>query len=182
MSRRIFAGALLGAGLASLPWAGPAVAQQQGWTGVEGVWSGVSGETSAVQGAMEALGATVQGNEIVVDLPADVLFDFDKSDIRPDAAAALEKLLTIINAEKGSVRIEGHTDAKGGDAYNQALSMRRAEAVKAWLAGRGVASERMTTMGWGEQRPVAPNAKANGEDDPEGRQRNRRVQVVIARG
>jgi len=121
------------------------------------------------------------GDEIRIDLPADILFDFDKFNIRPDAAAALNKLLIIIQAQSpnASIRIAGHTDAIGSDAYNQTLSRNRANAVKNWLSGKGIAATRMTTQGFGESRPIAANTKPNGSDNPEGRQQNRRVQVII---
>ena len=143
----------------------------------------IKGEVSDVDGAIRDLGARTVGNEIVVELPSDVLFDFDKYDIRPDAASALEKVLTIINAQKagGAVRIEGHTDSIATEAYNQTLSERRAASVKSWLASRGVAAARMRTRGFGESRPKAPNAKPDGSDDPQGRQQNRRVEIFISK-
>lgn len=73
------------------------------------------------------------------------------------------------------MRIEGHTDAIASDAYNQALSERRARSVSAWLTARGIPAARLTTRGVGEAKPVADNRTA------EGRQRNRRVEVVIER-
>lgn len=79
------------------------------------------------------------------------------------------------------MRVDGHTDAKGDDAYNQALSERRAAAVKAWLAGNArIPADHMGTRGYGETRPVAPNARPDGADDPAGRQRNRRVEIAVA--
>jgi outer membrane protein OmpA-like peptidoglycan-associated protein len=110
-----------------------------------------------------------------VALPADVLFDFDKSELRPDAVDALTRLATLVGGYAGSTAtIEGHTDSVGNNAYNQALSERRAASVKRWLTERGgIAPERITTRGWGRTHPVASNATA------EGRQRNRRVEVVI---
>ncbi|WP_426959202.1 OmpA family protein [Muricoccus radiodurans] len=169
--------ALLAGGAGPLPPA-PAIEPAQGG------WEGLSGRVTELEAAMAALGAREEGQEIVVDLPADILFDFDRHEIRPDAAGSLERLRRIIAAQPGGgrVRIEGHTDSVGSDAYNQRLSERRAGAVRAWLAARGVAGARMTALGFGEARPVAPNAHSDGRDDPEGRQRNRRVQVRIARG
>ncbi len=133
---------------------------------------------------MKDLNARTVGNEIVVELPSDVLFDFDKYDIRLDAADALEKLLTIINAQAsgGAIRIEGHTDSIAADAYNQTLSERRAASVKQWLTNRGIASSRMATRGFGESRPRAANNKPDGSDDPAGRLQNRRVEIFITRG
>ncbi|HEV2855744.1 MAG TPA: OmpA family protein [Thermoanaerobaculia bacterium] len=147
----------------------PVVLQIQGLTG------GIVATVQEVRQAMQALGAQETDLEVKVDLPADVLFDFDKADVRPDAAAALGRLATVIRAyPTGRVEIEGHTDSKGDDAYNQRLSERRAQSVKRWLVEReGVAADRLATRGAGESRPVADNAT------DAGRQRNRRVGVVI---
>jgi outer membrane protein OmpA-like peptidoglycan-associated protein len=115
-------------------------------------------------------------------LPADVLFDFDKADIRPDARAALESISASIAKRfpDAPLEIRGHTDAKGADGYNQDLSERRAASVKAWLAGQGgIETGRMVTFGFGETKPVAPNTRPDGSDDPAGRQRNRRVEVLV---
>lgn len=119
----------------------------------------------------------------VISLPGDVLFDFDKSDIRADAEPVLARLASLIEKlPQAPVAIEGHTDSKGADGYNQDLSERRANAVKAYLVGGfGVGDERLRTRGHGEKRPVAPNSNADGSDNPAGRQLNRRVEVIIAR-
>lgn len=112
-------------------------------------------------------------------LEADVFFDFDKATLRSEAGAALEAVAARLAASRNPIVVEGHTDAKGADDYNQRLSEERAAAVKRYLVERGTASERMTTVGWGERKPVAPNQKPDGGDDPEGRQRNRRVEIVV---
>jgi outer membrane protein OmpA-like peptidoglycan-associated protein len=75
--------------------------------------------------------------------------------------------------------IEGHTDAKGTDSYNQTLSEKRAISVRASLTSRGVPIERLNIRGYGKTRPVAQNEKSDGSDDPEGRQKKRRVEVVV---
>jgi outer membrane protein OmpA-like peptidoglycan-associated protein len=81
-----------------------------------------------------------------------------------------------------SVRVDGHIDSKGRDAYNQSLSERRAAAVKQWLAEKeGLDRTKMATRGFGAKRPVAPNAKPDGLDDPDGRQKNRRAEIVLAK-
>jgi outer membrane protein OmpA-like peptidoglycan-associated protein len=118
---------------------------------------------------------------IEVDLPADILFDFDKFDIRPDASSALHEVADLIRAKaNGPVAIQGYTDALGIDTYNQRLSERRAAAVKAWLVAReGLPAVRFTTVGFGARNPVAPNRRPDGADDPDGRQRNRRVSLII---
>jgi outer membrane protein OmpA-like peptidoglycan-associated protein len=119
--------------------------------------------------------------EVRIELAADVLFDFDKADIRTDAAAALAEAAELIRQKsRGPVRVEGHTDSKGGDTYNQKLSERRAAAVAGWLKGHaGLKSTEFRTAGFGARQPVAPNQMPDGSDDPEGRQKNRRVSLVI---
>ena len=121
--------------------------------------------------------------EIRIELAADVLFDFDKADIRTQAQAALKQVASIINEKaKGTVRIEGHTDGKGSDAYNQKLSERRANSVKDWLVKKeGLKDVRFATAGFGAKKPVVPNTKPDGTDDPDGRQKNRRVEIVISK-
>jgi outer membrane protein OmpA-like peptidoglycan-associated protein len=121
--------------------------------------------------------------EVRLELAADVLFDFDKAEIRPEAARVLARAAAIINDRAaGTVRIEGHTDAKGAEAYNLRLSDRRAASVRTWLQTTGgLGALAFSTKGFGATRPVAPNTKPDGSDDPEGRQRNRRVEIVIAK-
>ena len=82
-----------------------------------------------------------------------------------------------------SVTIEGHTDAKGADAYNQTLSEQRAASVKQWLvANAQVDGAKIATRGWGKTKTITYNAKPDGSDDPEGRAKNRRVQVIVRKG
>jgi outer membrane protein OmpA-like peptidoglycan-associated protein len=121
--------------------------------------------------------------EVTIELPGDVLFDFDKSNIRPDAADALKQAAGILKARaKGPVRVEGHTDAKGNAAYNQKLSEARANAVKKWLMEKeGLSAMNFTTKGFGATKPTAPNTKPDGSDNPDGRQKNRRVALVFAK-
>lgn len=114
---------------------------------------------------------------IVIDLPADVLFDFDKATLRPDAQPSIEKASELLRSYPDApVVVDGHTDIKGSDSYNDALSMRRAKAVSEAL---DVGTRTITTHGYGKRLPVADNQKPDGSDDPEGRQRNRRVEIII---
>lgn len=114
----------------------------------------------------------------VITLADGVLFDFDKSDIRPDAAATLDQVAAALKqVDDHAIQISGHTDAIGTDAYNQQLSERRAASVEQALQQRGVTSP-MTAKGYGETRPVAPN-QLNGHDNPAGRQLNRRVEIFV---
>jgi len=119
--------------------------------------------------------------EVRIDLAADVLFDFDKADILPKAQQTLAQAAQIIrDRAKGVVRIEGYTDAKGSDSYNQKLSERRAMSVKAWFAEKEhLRDVQFATQGFGARNPVAPNQKPDGSDDPEGRQKNRRVEIIF---
>ncbi len=132
-------------------------------------------------GKIQDLQVKETGQEIRIELAADVLFDFDKADLRPAAQSTLHQVAGIIQQKaKGVVRIEGHTDSKGNDAYNQKLSERRANSVKAWLIEKeGLGKLQFATQGFGAKKPVAPNTKPDGSDDPEGRQKNRRVEIVL---
>jgi len=134
-------------------------------------------------GRVESLQVKQTATETRIELPADILFDFDKADIRATAAATLKQVGDIVREHaKGIVRIEGHTDSKGAPAYNQKLSERRAQSVQKWLAEReGLAKVKFATKGFAATKPAAPNAKPDGSDDPEGRQKNRRVEIVFGR-
>jgi len=123
--------------------------------------------------------------EIHINLAADVLFDFDKSTLRPSARDALHQAAAIIraNANGSTVRIDGYTDSKGSDAYNQRLSDRRAESVRNWFVTKeGLRDVNFATEGFGARNPVAPNSKPDGSDDPDGRQKNRRVEITVKKG
>lgn len=153
-------------------------------TELKGLASGVSGKAEALSATLKDLGAKVTEQEIRIELQADVLFDFDKADLKPEAIPSLQKVAAVINGYPNlPVRIEGHTDAKGADAYNMTLSEGRAASVRSWLVRNGsVDGGRITAYGRGETKPVAPNAKPDGTDDPEGRQKNRRVEITLKKG
>lgn len=146
---------------------------------LRGIGASVAGAVTPVAAALEALGAKVEEKQIKIDLAADVLFDFDSADLRPEAGPALEKVGEVLAAyPEAIVLIEGHTDAKGSNSYNQRLSERRAKSVAKWLTRNGAANK-MVAKGLGETSPVAPNEKPDGSDDPEGRQENRRVAITV---
>ena len=106
-------------------------------------------------------------------------FDYDKSNIKAEFAPVLDEAAqTLKDNPEINVLIEGHTDSIGSDSYNQRLSERRAQAVKAYLVSRGVAASRLTTEGKGESEPIADNTK-NGRDNPEGRAMNRRAELKV---
>jgi OOP family OmpA-OmpF porin len=109
-----------------------------------------------------------------VTLAADALFDFDKAVIKPDSRAKLDDLAAKVKGVALEVVIAiGHTDSIGGDAYNQRLSVRRAEAVKAYLVSKGIEPNRIYTEGKGKKQPIADNRTA------EGRAKNRRVEIEV---
>jgi OOP family OmpA-OmpF porin len=109
-----------------------------------------------------------------VTFAADALFDFDKATLKPDASAKLDDLVSKVQTITLEVIIAvGHTDSVGTDAYNQKLSVRRAEAIKKYLTGKGIDASRVYTEGKGESQPVADNKTA------EGRSRNRRVEIEV---
>lgn len=115
-----------------------------------------------------------------ITLGTDTLFDFDRSEVRPRGRARLDQLAADLSrAERVSqIKIVGHTDAKGTDAYNMRLGQRRADSVAGYLASQGVPGSKLVTSSMGESQPVAPNTYPDGRDNPEGRQQNRRVEVT----
>ena len=119
---------------------------------------------------------------MIVDLPSDVLFAYDSAKLTPHADVALARTVQIIAAgPAGAITITGYTDSKGETDYNLDLSERRANAVADWLKAHGVTASRITTRGRGKADPVAPNTKLDGSDDPVGRARNRRVEIIVPR-
>lgn len=143
---------------------------------LDGFSTAVTAREEKIDARLARLAARVTEREIVIQLPGGILFDFDSASLRPDAERHLDDLRQVIVAYAAApVRIEGHTDSIAGDDYNQKLSERRADAVAAWLKSRGIPAARLTTVGLGESKPAATN------DTGEGRQKNRRVEVVIAR-
>jgi outer membrane protein OmpA-like peptidoglycan-associated protein len=146
-------------------------------TGLQGFRSAVAATGTTLDERLGRLGAEVTGTEVTIRLPGSVLFDFDSAQIRPDAERTLNEVAEVIKGyAKRPVRIEGHTDSVASDDYNQKLSERRASSVQAWLAKKGIEAGRLTPRGFGETKPVADNGTA------EGRQKNRRVEVIIEKG
>ena len=109
-----------------------------------------------------------------VTYASDAFFDFDKSVLKPEGKAKLDDLVGKVKGINLEVIIAvGHTDATGADAYNQKLSVRRSEAVKAYLVSKGIEKNRVYTEGKGEAQPVADNKTR------EGRSKNRRVEIEV---
>jgi len=144
----------------------------------------IHGTVVDLAGKTQSLEVRETATEIRIDLAADVLFDFDKADVKPEAAASLHSAAEVIKEKSGhgrTLRIDGYTDSKGSRPYNLKLSQRRAEAVKQWLATEESVRNAMTVQGFGPDNPLAPNTKPDGSDDPTGRQKNRRVEIVFAK-
>ena len=130
-------------------------------------------ETARVQAELDALKATPTPRGMVLTL-GDVLFDTGRSELKSGAARKIDQLAQFLMEHPDRrVRIEGFTDSVGTDSYNEDLSQRRADAVKAVLINRGIEPSRIGTEGYGKAYPVANN------NDSGGRQLNRRVEVVI---
>lgn len=113
----------------------------------------------------------------LIRIPSEVLFDFDKATLRPEAAPVLANVAKALVGTTAPIQVNGHTDALGSDAYNLDLSRRRAASVIAALRTDGVTAP-LDPQGYGEAQPVAPNT-LSGKDNPGGRQLNRRVEIVI---
>jgi outer membrane protein OmpA-like peptidoglycan-associated protein len=118
---------------------------------------------------------------VVVNLP-DVLFEFNKHQLTSDARAKVRDIAQVLDGprvQKRQVSIEGHTDSIGSDQYNVRLSQLRADAVSSGLESDGVSASRLHTRGFGKKYPIAPNKNPDGSDNPAGRAKNRRVEVII---
>lgn len=109
-----------------------------------------------------------------------IFFDFDRSFLRAESKRQLDQLYSILSANTDyHAELSAHTDAKGSYEYNEALSMRRANAAKKYLERKGIASSRIKVSTFGEKAPIAKNELENGRDTEEGRQYNRRVELKV---
>lgn len=119
---------------------------------------------------------------VVIYLPTVYLFAFNSAAVEPDASQQLRQIADLLNAPFLTGRriiVEGHADAIGAEAYNKTLSDKRAEAVIGELVTAGVTRERLTKRAFGKDRPLEPNKRPDGSDNPEGRARNRRVALIV---
>jgi OmpA-OmpF porin, OOP family len=171
--------AALGAAVVVAALAAPAAAQDD--PGVEDILIDESIEDIVLDESVENLQTERErGGNVTLSVSSDVLFEFDRADLTPVARQTVEGIAERIGSGRGPVRVEGHTDSLGSDAYNLRLSRRRAATVTGAL--RGLLSGRtLRAGGYGESRPVAPNTTPSGEDNPEGRAKNRRVTIRFAR-
>lgn len=144
--------------------------------GVTGAVIGKKMDKQAKEIENKVPGAKVErvGEGIVVEFNEKILFGFDRSDLNASAEGNLDKLVNVLKEYPDTdIEIQGHTDSKGTDAYNQGLSDRRAGAVASYLRNRGVSASRVSIKGYGETAPVASN------DTEDGRAQNRRVNFLI---
>jgi outer membrane protein OmpA-like peptidoglycan-associated protein len=123
----------------------------------------------------EATAVAREGNLLQLTFKGDVVFDTNSATVRPGLFAEIDRVAGVLNHYPQTlIRVEGHTDSRGGDDYNMKLSMRRAEAVKNLLVQRGLDGSRMEVVAFGKTMPVA------GNETDAGRQKNRRVEIKIA--
>lgn len=133
---------------------------------------------TSISGAT-SISSDPSGFGINIALSGDYLFAYDKHDLSEDAQASLENIWALYKEHQGTlIQVRGHSDSKGSEDYNAKLSKRRADSVKNWFITKGVVSNSITTEGFGESDPVAPNT-IDGQDNPEGRALNRRVEISI---
>jgi len=178
-------GALIGAGAGAA--IGAVIGKQAGNTavgaiigaavgGAAGAYIGNYMDKQAEEMKRDLEGATIErvGEGIKITFDSGILFDIDKSNLRPEAVTNLQKLAVILNKyEDTEILIEGHTDSTGSNDHNRELSVNRAQSVATSLSNNQVIATRFTIMGYGEDQPVADNGTT------EGRQLNRRVDIAI---
>ena len=119
---------------------------------------------------------------VVIYLPTVYLFEFNSAAVEPDAGKQLRQIAELLTAPFLNGRriiVEGHADAIGAEAYNKTLSDKRAEAVIDQLVDAGVQRGRLVKRAFGKDRPLEPNKRPDGSDNPEGRARNRRVALIV---
>lgn len=141
-----------------------------------GVGAYMDAQESKLRKQLQGTGVSVtrDGDNIILNMPGNVTFDVDSANVRPSFTEVLNSVTLVLKEyNKTYVDVIGHTDSTGSEAYNQALSESRANAVAAYLTGNGVIGERLVVRGMGERYPIADNAT------PEGRQLNRRVEIGI---
>lgn len=174
-------GALIGAGAGAILGRGDRTAQAVAGAAVGAAVGGVIGHSLDQQAAElraqindDRISVTNTGNALVVNMPQDILFATDSDTVSPDLKAELNGVArNLMTYPNSTIEVIGHTDNTGTAAHNMALSQRRAGAVAGVLIGAGVQPARIQTLGQGENQPIATNMT------PEGRARNRRVEIII---
>ncbi|MCG7873712.1 MAG: OmpA family protein [Candidatus Thiodiazotropha lotti] len=124
--------------------------------------------------ANTGVSVTREGDNIILNLPGNITFEVDKTDVKADFVEILDSVALVLNEYKSTmIEVAGHTDSTGSESYNQLLSQQRAQSVSKLLNRNGVAGVRIDTVGYGESRPIANN------NSPSGRQQNRRVELTL---
>lgn len=170
-------GQVIGRDTQSTLW-GAAIGAAVGGLGGAGVGKMMDNQEKEMREALAASDAAAirrEGNLLEVTFKGDVTFDTNSTVVKPGLYAEIDRVAGVLSRYPTTlIRVEGHTDSIGTDQYNMDLSFRRANSVRDLLAQRGVASDRIQTVGYGETMPVATNATEAG------RQLNRRVEIKIA--
>ena len=169
------AGAVIGA-IAGNPGRGAAIGAAVGAaTGVGiGVYQDRQQAKLRERLANSGVSVTRQGDNIYLNMPSDITFAVDQSDINPAFYETLNSVSLVLQEfDKTTISVYGHADSTGAEDYNMRLSQRRAQSVSSYLASQGVSPGRLQAVGFGETRPIADNATAGG------RAANRRVEIVI---
>jgi outer membrane protein OmpA-like peptidoglycan-associated protein len=173
--REVYAAALQEAGWTLMPSSGDVLLAHYSRRGRD-IWAQVGGGSGDLHIRVADAGLVDLAGRLRADCraPLDgVLFDFDRATLQAESASALQRAKAAVLALAGQAfEVQGHTDNVGADDYNLKLSQARAETVRAWLVAQGVPTARLSSAGYGKARPVAPN------DSPEGRARNRRVELA----
>jgi len=122
-------------------------------------------------------------DETIYTIEGQVLFDFDRADLRPEALTKMHEILAAIESRdyNGTVEVAGHTDSVGTAEYNHDLSVRRATGVALWFRERLPAEQDVQAVGYGESQPIAPNNHPDGSPDEVGQTQNRRVEIIVSR-
>lgn len=172
------AGALLGAATSKKSDRKKAVLIGAGIGAVAGggVGAYMDKQESKLRDQLRGSGVSVtrEGDNIILNMPSNITFDIDKSDVKPEFTNTLDSVVLVLNEYKSTlITVKGHTDSTGSEDYNQKLSERRALSVAQYLQSKNVAQQRLAAVGYGETRPVAANNTA------EGRAQNRRVELEL---
>jgi len=170
------AGAILGEVIGGKPGKGAAIGAGAG--AAIGVGIGVYQDRQQAKLrerlANSGVSVTRDGDNIYLNMPSDITFPVNQSDINPGFYETLNSVaLVLAEFDKTTVSVYGHADATGPEDYNMQLSQRRAQSVSSYLAGQGVSASRLQGIGFGETRPIADNSTETG------RAANRRVEIVI---
>lgn len=133
-------------------------------------------QEAKLRAQLEGTGVRVvrEGDNITLVMPGNITFDTNRVDIKPEFTSVLDSVVLVVKEfDKTVLEVAGHTDSDGSDSANLTLSQGRANSVANYLRGKGVKPERLTTVGYGEARPVADNGTA------EGKALNRRVELTL---